>query len=90
MIEITKAHTIAFIKSRNSLLVRCSERQKKEYGVNLFVNSIQDVWMGGWGGGGGLWGGGPPTSFPPATSTNVGISPKNFLTFTYNLFVTLA
>ena len=50
MIEITKAHTIAFIKSRNSLLVRCSERQKKEYGVNLFVNSIQD--MGTWGLGG--------------------------------------
>ena len=31
----------------------------------------------------------PPTSFPPVTSTNVGISPKNFLTFTYNPFTTL-
>ena len=27
-----------------------------------------------------------PTSFSPVTSTNVGISPKNFLTFSFNLF----
>ena len=31
----------------------------------------------------------PPTSFPPVTSTNVGISPKNFLTFCFNFFATL-
>ena len=31
----------------------------------------------------------PPTSFSPVTSTNVGISPQNFLTFSYNLFGTL-
>ena len=28
----------------------------------------------------------PPTSFSPATSTNVGISPQNFLTFSFNPF----
>ena len=32
---------------------------------------------------------GPPTSFSPVTSTNVGISPQNFLTFSFNLFDTL-
>ena len=35
------------------------------------------------------WGQGqkdPPTNFCPVTSTNVGISPKNFLTFSYNPF----
>ena len=26
----------------------------------------------------------PPTSFPPVTSTNVGTSPQNFLTFSFN------
>ena len=31
----------------------------------------------------------PPTSFSPATSTNVGISPENFMTFSFNPFVTL-
>ena len=31
----------------------------------------------------------PPTSFSPVTSTNVGIRPKNFLTFSYNPFATL-
>ena len=45
----------------------------------------------GWGGGGG-WGWGqrvPPTSFYLVTSTNVGFSPKNFLTFSFNPFSTL-
>ena len=32
---------------------------------------------------------GPPTSFFPVTSTNVGISPQNFLTFSFNPFATL-
>ena len=34
---------------------------------------------------------GPPTSFSSVTSTNVGISPQNFLTFSlsFNLFTTL-
>ena len=27
---------------------------------------------------------GSPTSFSPVTSTNVGISPQNFLTFSFN------
>ena len=31
----------------------------------------------------------PPTSFSPVTSTNVEISPQNFLTFNFNRFVTL-
>ena len=31
----------------------------------------------------------PSTSFFPVTSTNVVISPKNFLTFSYNPFITL-
>ena len=38
--------------------------------------------MGGGGGGGGQKG--PPTSFYPVTSTNVGISAQNFLTFSAN------
>ena len=29
---------------------------------------------------------GPPTSFSPVISTNVGISPQNFLTFRFNPF----
>ena len=32
---------------------------------------------------------GPNTSFSPVTSENVGISPKNFLTFSFNPFTTL-
>ena len=37
------------------------------------------------------WGGvraakSPPTSFAPITSTNVGISPQNFLTFSFHPF----
>ena len=31
----------------------------------------------------------PPTSFSSVTSGNVGISPKNFLTFSFNPFATL-
>ena len=30
-----------------------------------------------------------PTSFSPVTSTNVGISPQNFLIFSFNPFATL-
>ena len=37
-------------------------------------------------GGGGFL---PPTSFSPVTSKNVRISPQNFLTFSFNTFVTL-
>ena len=46
------------------------------------VNPIQD-------GVGGQKGPPPPTSFSPVTSTNVGISPQNFLTFSFNPFSTL-
>ena len=41
--------------------------------------------MGEWGGGGGD----APTSFYPVTSTNVGISPKNSLNFSFNPFATM-
>ena len=37
----------------------------------------------------GVGGGAPPTSFLPVTSTNVGIRPKNFLTFSFNPSATL-
>ena len=31
----------------------------------------------------------PPPSFSPVTSTNIGISPKNDLTFSFNPFASL-
>ena len=47
------------------------------------INPIQD-------GGGGWWQKGPPTSFsPPVTSTNVGLTPQNFLTFSFGTFATV-
>ena len=49
-----------------------------------YINPIQ---MGERGGGGG---GGGHTSFAPVTSANIGISSKNFLAFSFNLFATLA
>ena len=45
------------------------------------INPIQD---GGWG-----WQKSPPTIFSPVTSMNVGLSPKNFLTFSSNTFATV-
>ena len=35
------------------------------------------------------WGGMPNTSFSPVTATNIGISPLNFLTFSFDPFATL-
>ena len=49
-------------------------------GMILTINPIQD-------GGGGQKG--PPTSLSLVTSTNIGISPKNFLIFSFNPFATL-
>ena len=46
------------------------------------INPIQDG--GGWG-----WQKGPPTSFFSVTSTKVGLSPQNFLTFSVNTFATV-
>ena len=46
-----------------------------------YVNPIQDRVGGG--------ATPPPTSFFPVTYANVGISPKNFLTFDFNPFATL-
>ena len=40
-------------------------------------------------GGGGVGQKGPPTSFTPVTFTNVGFGPQNFMTFSFNPFVTL-
>ena len=45
--------------------------------VEKILNPIQD-------------GGSLPTSFSPVTSTHVGISPQNFLIFSFNHFATLA
>ena len=53
----------------------------RSFGRN--INPIQDP-----GGGGGQKA--PPTSFYPVTSTNVGISPKNFPTFSFDPFDILA
>ena len=52
-----------------------------------FINPIQDE--SGGGGGGGTKSSPHPTSFSSVTSTNVGISPQNFLTFSFNPFATL-
>ena len=49
------------------------------------MHHIQD----GRGGGGGESKKAPLTSFSPVTSTTVGISPHNFLTFSFQLFATL-
>ena len=48
-------------------------------------NPIQDDGKGGAGGGGGK----VSSQFCPVTSTKVGISPPEFLTFTFNRFTTL-
>ena len=47
----------------------------------ICINPIQDL------GGGGQKD--PPKSFSPVTSTNVGLSPQNFLTFSFNTFATV-
>ena len=52
--------------------------------LSCLINPIQQG-GGGEGGAKSL----PPTSFFPVTSTNVGISPKIFLTFSFNSFATL-
>ena len=54
------------------------------YFLKHFMKSL--FRMGRRGGGGQK---GPPTSFFPVTSTNVGIGPYNFLTFSFNPFATL-
>ena len=51
---------------------------------NIFIEINLTLFrMGGWGKKD------PPTSFSPVTSTNVGISLQNFLTFSFNPFATL-
>ena len=55
---------------------------RKYVSASQGLNPIQD---GGDGGRGGQKGP-PPTIFSPVTSTNVGLSPQNFLTFSFNPF----
>ena len=55
-----------------------------EKNILIYFNPIQD---GGGGGGGGKKA--PPNSFYPLTSTDVGISPQNFLTFIFDPFPAL-
>ena len=52
MIEITKACTVAFMKTRNSLIVRCREKhvnckkKKTEDGENLFFKALRNrFWL---------------------------------------------
>ena len=45
-----------------------------QWEIDLILNPTQDG------------GEGPPTSFSLVTSTNVGITPQNFLTFIFNTF----
>ena len=54
--------------------------KKRKNKICSQINSIQDCGVGQKG---------PPTSFSPVTSTNVGFSPKNFLVFSFDTFVTL-
>ena len=49
--------------------------------MKFSINPIQD--------GGGKKSSPPPTSLSPVTSINVGLTPKNFLTFSFNPFATL-
>ena len=57
-----------------------------EKNILIYFNPIQD---GGGGGGGGGGKNAPPTTFSPLTSTDVGISPQNFLTFIFDPFPAL-
>ena len=54
--------------------------------TDLRILTLFRMERGGWGGGGKK---APPTSFSSVTSTNIGISPQNFLTFSFNPFATL-
>ena len=56
---------------------------KTEVAINIIEN------RNGGGGAGGEGQKGSSTSFFPVTSTIVGISPQNFLTFSFNLLSTL-
>ena len=57
------------------------------YGNNKILFRIQETKpIQDGGGGAAKW---SPTSFSPVTSTNVGTSPQNFLTFSFNPFATL-
>ena len=55
----------------------------------LHVYGFNPIQNGGAGGGTGGGKKASPTSFSPLTSTNVGFSPQNFLTLSFNTFATL-
>ena len=59
----------------------------RQLSFDLSINTIQDGGGGGLGGGGG--GGEGAKSFSPVNSTNVKISYQNFLSFSFNPFITL-
>ena len=45
MIEITKACILAFMKARNSLVVRCREKKKTEDGENVFFKALAKIFF---------------------------------------------
>ena len=56
-----------------------------EFMLNVHIdNTFNPIQDGGWGAKNA-----PCTSFPLVTSTNTGISPENFLNFSFNPFATL-
>ena len=68
---------IYFLKKQITILSLCVNIYNVTYHT-LYDNAIQDGRQKG-----------PPTSFPAVTSTNVGTSHQNFLTFSFNSFATL-
>ena len=67
------------------LVSRLLQRDFVKYRKPLWLTVINETikfWYGG-------EQNGPPTSFSPVTSTNIGISPKNVLTFIFDPFATL-
>ena len=46
MTDITKASTVAFMKTRNSLVFRCRETEKSEDGENTFFKALANrFWL---------------------------------------------
>ena len=45
MIEITKACIVPFMKSRNSLVVSCREKEKTEDGENVFFKALAKIFL---------------------------------------------
>ena len=45
VIEMTKACIVPFMKSRNSLIVSCREKEKTEDGENVFFKALAKVFL---------------------------------------------